>query len=305
MLGARVNICFDSGVTAQGEANCSSTALMKASSATDLTSSLAICTVAAVDGSKVLMAVTEQFPRVLRQVGSADPAFFCGLVLLINLFGFRSSLNEQEILRYMSLVHICLQALEVVPVNHPMAKQRRPSFFSLQTTNTFNDSLAGESDSSYLSKLGLALPEQPAFVYTNDPALSQQAQGVEQQPDNPFLRTPSPFCLEAIPIELQNQMTSGLHLPSSSCGTSLSLVATSFVTPHFSAPDIMSYGQCTQPVYAESVVGARSCILGASGQLVHVSTWLYGQAMPTIPATVQIFSVYVRPGCPAAPRETN
>ncbi|KAH7087236.1 hypothetical protein BKA62DRAFT_678186 [Auriculariales sp. MPI-PUGE-AT-0066] len=55
--------------------------------------------------------------------------------------------------------------------------------------------------------------EKPAFAHTNDPALSQQAQRVEQQPDNPFLRTPSPFCLEAIPIELQNQMTSGLRHP--------------------------------------------------------------------------------------------
>ncbi|KAH7087233.1 fungal-specific transcription factor domain-containing protein [Auriculariales sp. MPI-PUGE-AT-0066] len=165
-------------------------------SANDLTASLANCTAAAVAGT-------------LRQVGWADPSFSCGLVLLINLFGFRSSLNEQEILRYMSLVHICLQALEVVSVNHPMAKQRRPPTHStLHWPENQTVPISPNSDLPFLPT------EKPAFAHTNDPALSQQAQPAEQQQtDNPFLRTPSPFCLEAIPIELQNQMTSGLRHP--------------------------------------------------------------------------------------------
>ncbi|KAH7090037.1 hypothetical protein BKA62DRAFT_677274 [Auriculariales sp. MPI-PUGE-AT-0066] len=92
--------------------------------ATDRLSSLAICTAAAVECSEILLAVIERYPRSFRQPGWADPIFVSGLVLLVNLFGFKSSLGDSKMQQYAKYVEACLDALKVASEDYPVAEPR-------------------------------------------------------------------------------------------------------------------------------------------------------------------------------------
>ncbi|KAH7089357.1 fungal-specific transcription factor domain-containing protein [Auriculariales sp. MPI-PUGE-AT-0066] len=91
----------------------------------DLTSSLTICTEAAVNCSQLMNTVMERHPRALRLPGWAEPAWLSGLVLLINLFGFKSSLDDADIRQFITYVEACLDALTIVSVDDSVGVQRK------------------------------------------------------------------------------------------------------------------------------------------------------------------------------------
>ncbi|KAH7108543.1 hypothetical protein BKA62DRAFT_824719 [Auriculariales sp. MPI-PUGE-AT-0066] len=90
----------------------------------DPQSSLEICTLAALECSDLMMVVLERFPRCLGLPGWIDPPFVCGLVLLVNLFGFKTYLPDIEVTRYTTYVRVCLDALQIVASGHKTAIQR-------------------------------------------------------------------------------------------------------------------------------------------------------------------------------------
>ncbi|KAH7101800.1 fungal-specific transcription factor domain-containing protein, partial [Auriculariales sp. MPI-PUGE-AT-0066] len=90
-----------------------SRASREGTSGVDLLAALAICTQAALECSDILALVIERVPWAFGLPGWGDPTFISGLVLLVNLHGFRSNLDEVKRLRFMRAVNICVTALKL------------------------------------------------------------------------------------------------------------------------------------------------------------------------------------------------
>ncbi|KAH7101794.1 fungal-specific transcription factor domain-containing protein [Auriculariales sp. MPI-PUGE-AT-0066] len=86
----------------------------------DLTAALSTCTQAAVECSDILALLVSRIPWAFGLPGLGDPPFVSGLILLINLYGFRSSLTETDRLRYTHAVSVCLSALRLVSTRFRM-----------------------------------------------------------------------------------------------------------------------------------------------------------------------------------------
>ncbi|KAH7108552.1 hypothetical protein BKA62DRAFT_682594 [Auriculariales sp. MPI-PUGE-AT-0066] len=97
----------------------------------DPQSSLEICTQAALECSDIMMVVVERYSRCLALPGWIDPPFVCGLILLVNLFGFKEHLPAIEVERYATYVRVCLDVLQVVATTHKPAIQRWETLLQL------------------------------------------------------------------------------------------------------------------------------------------------------------------------------
>ncbi|KAH7099482.1 fungal-specific transcription factor domain-containing protein [Auriculariales sp. MPI-PUGE-AT-0066] len=80
----------------------------------DLIAALEICTAAALECSFILGHLVDRLPWAFGLPGLADPPFVSGLMLLVNLYGFRSSLTEAKKLQFGHAVDVCLSALKLV-----------------------------------------------------------------------------------------------------------------------------------------------------------------------------------------------
>ncbi|KAH7104291.1 hypothetical protein BKA62DRAFT_501894 [Auriculariales sp. MPI-PUGE-AT-0066] len=194
--------------------------------AADVSKSLAICTAAAVECSEVLMAVVERHPLCLEQPCWVDPPFVCGLVLLVNLFGFGSNLSNVDTRRLITCVQTCLQALTIISAADFDAVQRRETlkqlYDELQQESTPRLSVepvartvqSGDPSMSHWPE-NRAIPVSPdsplpslstgqsASVFGSDPTGLHHAPFFAQASDEAH----HPFRLDAIPPGLRHQMS--------------------------------------------------------------------------------------------------
>ncbi|KAH7108549.1 fungal-specific transcription factor domain-containing protein [Auriculariales sp. MPI-PUGE-AT-0066] len=157
----------------------------------DVSSSLAICTAAAVQCSEVLMAVLERHPRCLGQPCWVDPPFVCGLVLLVNLFGFGSDLSKLDTERLITCVQTCLEALTIISADDSDAVPRRETLRQLfeELKQELTPRLSVES-------VVLHWPENRAIPIFPLGAASDEVH--------------RPFCLDAIPPDLRHHISTNL-----------------------------------------------------------------------------------------------
>ncbi|KAH7098184.1 fungal-specific transcription factor domain-containing protein [Auriculariales sp. MPI-PUGE-AT-0066] len=80
----------------------------------DLSTSLVICTEAALACSDILETVLERYPRCFAFPGWWEQPFITGLVLLVNLFGWQTTLADAEAERLLRAVRVCLDTLSVI-----------------------------------------------------------------------------------------------------------------------------------------------------------------------------------------------
>ncbi|KAH7108539.1 hypothetical protein BKA62DRAFT_782412 [Auriculariales sp. MPI-PUGE-AT-0066] len=181
----------------------------------DPQSSLEICTLAALECSDLMMVVLERFPRCLGLPGWIDPPFVCGLVLLVNLFGFKTYLPDIEVTRYTTYVRVCLDALQIVASGHKTAIQR------LDTLRQLASDLEHELPPS------MHMPSHP-------PIFRPRSQQSDRWPENPAVpwsprlsteatahfslssqtgTLPNHFKISKLPQSLTDQMSTGLKNP--------------------------------------------------------------------------------------------
>ncbi|KAH7089358.1 fungal-specific transcription factor domain-containing protein [Auriculariales sp. MPI-PUGE-AT-0066] len=196
--------------------------------AADLTYSLAICTTAAVDCSQVIITVMERHPRSFKLAGWAEPPWVCGLVLLVNLFGFRSSLSEDNIIRFTKYVQACLDALTIISVDDSVAVQRRESLYQLLSELQQEPSPSSHTQLTPLWPENRTIPLSPQSMWSplaseqlpsglggDDPRLRLPQSSMRASDKAPLLaESPhSSFCLEAIPSGLRNQLSTNVQHP--------------------------------------------------------------------------------------------
>ncbi|KAH7099897.1 hypothetical protein BKA62DRAFT_831388 [Auriculariales sp. MPI-PUGE-AT-0066] len=194
-----------------------------------LTSSLTICTEAAVDCSEVLIAVMERFPRCLGQTGWADPAFVCGLVLLVNIFGFKTRLDEMIIKRFTAYAEACLEILKLASVNYPVAQPRRDTLSQLisELRQELSSSLSQtpvsrtvqqsiQSTSHWPENRTIPLsPNSTSHLLSTEPVVwARRADDMRLHEAQLTAQTSQQqFRLDEIPVGLRNQLSTGLQHP--------------------------------------------------------------------------------------------
>ncbi|KAH7108567.1 fungal-specific transcription factor domain-containing protein [Auriculariales sp. MPI-PUGE-AT-0066] len=187
-----------------------------------LAASLKVCTTAAAACGDVMKAVVERYPRALRQAGWADPTFVCGLVLMVNLFGFRSSLGDQDVRRFTAYAETFLEALNIISSNYPVAEQKRNTLSRLiselqplsekSASQTISVSEHCTVPSPQVVPLPALSSKQPKPISAGDHGLlpSDQisaATSFTSPVETDFTRPL--FCMDALPLELGSQISAG------------------------------------------------------------------------------------------------
>ncbi|KAH7107225.1 hypothetical protein BKA62DRAFT_790898 [Auriculariales sp. MPI-PUGE-AT-0066] len=103
----------------------------------NLAESLAVCTDAALTCSDILDAICKKHPRCFGLPGFVEPPYVSCLVLLVNLFGFKSHLPQERLSRLLRGVRACLDALFLISARFKVAERKWEILNNLASTLEF------------------------------------------------------------------------------------------------------------------------------------------------------------------------
>ncbi|KAH7098091.1 fungal-specific transcription factor domain-containing protein, partial [Auriculariales sp. MPI-PUGE-AT-0066] len=132
--------------------------------------SLAICTKSALHCAEILAVVIERCPDFLTIPGFAQPAFNSGLVLLVNVYGFKSHLTTPDVDLLMRSVRICLDAMALVGRTWEAAQTQWNIVNEIATGSDYDlpPSLVIDAASRSSSSQTTSLPSTPESVQVCD-----------------------------------------------------------------------------------------------------------------------------------------
>ncbi|KAH7101811.1 fungal-specific transcription factor domain-containing protein [Auriculariales sp. MPI-PUGE-AT-0066] len=164
----------------------------------DLAAALSICTEAALQCSDMLVLLVDRLPWAFGLAGLADPAFVSGLVLLVNLYGFRSGLTEFNRQRFTSAAEVCLKALKLSSMRFRMLGKLCDLLQQLFTD--LDDELVIPSP----------LPSSPSICFNSSTLPSTLTTSSAGMSDD-VIQHHDTFNIELLPTGLRRQMADGLR----------------------------------------------------------------------------------------------
>ncbi|KAH7096778.1 fungal-specific transcription factor domain-containing protein, partial [Auriculariales sp. MPI-PUGE-AT-0066] len=99
----------------------------------DASTSLAMCTKAAMSCSQILSILVERCPEQLTFPAWIQPAFSSGLVLLVNMFGFRSNLSSLHVALIGRLLRACMDTILIISRSWDAANSFRDTLDEIST----------------------------------------------------------------------------------------------------------------------------------------------------------------------------